>query len=335
MEVSIVIEAQQGLNWPRWKRLVEVADTLPLAGLYRTDHFTDPAPPDKDALELIVSLSYLAASTGRIRFGPLVAPVSFRDPRHLARQAAALDDLSGGRMVLGLGAGWQEREHEVYGYPLGDMRTRARRLEEALEVTTHLLRGEEPVTFEGEHLTLRGATLLPRPIRSGGPPVLVGGSGPRRTLPLVARYADVWNSLRSSPEAFRERSRLLDRLVLAEGREPSDVRRTLFTGIFFAADARDLEGVLSRAREHTPGYAGKGTTEVLDALRARNTIVGTPDQVAGQLAEFAAAGVQEIMLRWTEMDDLDRLREFARAVAPTQERRSAVEGIGPARPPRW
>lgn len=316
MEISLVVEAQQGLTWGRWAPLVEAVDALGFTGLYRSDHFTDPQPPDEDALELIVSLTYLAANTRRVRFGPLVAPLSFRDPRMLARQAAALDDLSGGRMVLGVGAGWQEREHEVWGYPLGAMRIRMDRLEEGLEVITRLLRSGEPVTFEGEHYALRGATLLPRPRRPGGPPVLVGGVGPRRTLPLVARYADVWNSLRSSPEEFRDRSAGLDALARVAGREPGAIRRTLFTGVFFATAPDDLEAVLSGIRERTPGYAGKSTGEVLAALRARSTVVGTPEMVRAQLGAYAAAGVTEIMLRWTALDDPERLRAFADAVLP-------------------
>src|SRR5947209_12638365 len=112
----------------------------------------------------------------------------------LVRQAAALDDLSGGRMYLGLGAGWQEREHTLFGLHLGDIPTRMARLEEGLEVVTRLLNSNVPVTFEGRFYQLRSATLLPRPQRPGGPRILLGGSGVKRTLPLVARYAHAWNA---------------------------------------------------------------------------------------------------------------------------------------------
>src|SRR5262245_16584656 len=114
--ISIMIEGQDGLTWPRWQRLVAEAEDLGFAGLFRSDHFTNAQPPDKGSLELIVALTYLADHSRRIDFGPLVAPLSFRNPTLLARQAAALDDLSGGRMILGLGAGWQEREHTLFGY---------------------------------------------------------------------------------------------------------------------------------------------------------------------------------------------------------------------------
>ncbi|MBA2362660.1 MAG: LLM class flavin-dependent oxidoreductase, partial [Chloroflexia bacterium] len=146
-------------------------------------------------------------------------------------------------------------------------------------------------------------------------PLLVGGSGPRRTLPLVARYADIWNSLRSSPGAFREKSALLDDLLRAVGRAPGTVKRTIFTGVFYAHDAADLERVLLRLRDTAPDGAGKATAEVLDAQRARNTIIGTPEMILAQLAAFRDAGVEELMLRWTEMDDLPRLRAFSEVVA--------------------
>src|SRR5919199_3101407 len=152
--IAIMIEGQTGLNWPRWKRLVEVVEELGFAGLFRSDHFTDPQPPNRDALETIVSLGYVADHTRRIHFGPLVAPVSFREPVMLARQAAALDDLSDGRMILGLGAGWQEREHGLFGYDLGDVPTRMTRFEEALEVVTRLLRNEEARAFKGRFYRL-------------------------------------------------------------------------------------------------------------------------------------------------------------------------------------
>lgn len=314
IDISVMVEGQQGLNWGRWKRLVAEVDALGFYGFYRSDHFTDPRPPDVDSLEMLVSMTYLAGNSERVRFGPLVSPVSFRDPVMLARQAAALDDLSGGRMVLGVGAGWQEREHNMFGYPLGDMRTRMNRLEEALQVITRLLRSDGPVTFEGEHYTLRDAMLLPRPQRPGDPPILIGGSGPKRTLPLVARYADIWNSLRRSPEEFRELNTRLDELVRAEGRELGEVRRTLFTEVIFATDESDLEGLLSRRLMSGSDHAGKTSPDLFEELRARNTIVGTPAMIQEQVAAYEAAGVQEIVLRWTKLDDLERLHAFGEAV---------------------
>src|SRR5438105_5577130 len=208
--VSLMIEGQNGLTWHHWKNLVAEVEDLGFAGMFRSDHFTNANPPDVDSLETIVSLTYLADHTRRIHFGPLVAPFSFRNPMLLARQAAALDDLSNGRMILGVGAGWQEREHRLFGFELGDVATRMARFEEGLEVVTRLLKSDEPVTYEGRFFRLRGATLLPRPQRPGGPRILIGGNGIKRTLPLVVRYADIWNAVSLSPAAFREHSAALD-----------------------------------------------------------------------------------------------------------------------------
>ncbi len=162
VELSISVEGLFGLTWPQWKRLVERVEHLGFAGLYLSDHFNMPEPPDYPSLELIVALTYLADHTQRVRFGPMVSPLSFRDPVMLARQAAALDDLSGGRMVLGVGTGHMAREHAMFGYDLGDMPTRFARLEEGLEVITRLLQSGSPVTFEGQLFRLHDA-VLPEP----------------------------------------------------------------------------------------------------------------------------------------------------------------------------
>ena len=312
--ISIMIEGQQGLNWSRWKRLVAEVEALGFAGLFRSDHFTDPQPPDQDSLELLVSLAYLADHTERVHFGPLVAPVSFRDPIMFARQAAALDDLSNGRMIFGLGAGWQDREHHMFGYELGDIPTRFARLEEALEATTRLLQGDQPATYEGQFYQLHEAMITPK--RAGGPRIMIGGGGPKRTLPLVARYADIWNCGFLAPDDFKQRSALLDDLLRAQSRQPGDVRRTMMTALFFGSDRADLERRLGD-RRNDPQVAGKSIEEVIAYMHTeRHAIVGTPDDVVEQIASYAAAGVEELMLQWFDLDDIDNLRAFAGAVLP-------------------
>ena len=163
VELSIMFEAQDGVNWPIWKRLVEDAEALGFAGIFRSDHYTNARPPEKDSLEMVVSLAYLADHTSRVHFGPLVSPISFREPTMLARQAAAIDDLSGGRMLLGLGAGWQEREHTMFGHNLAEIKERMDRFEEGVTVISLLLKSNEPVSFRGRYFHLRDAILLPRP----------------------------------------------------------------------------------------------------------------------------------------------------------------------------
>src|SRR5262249_52643607 len=308
LALSIMIEGQNGLTWPRWKRLVAAVEQLGFAGLFRSDHFTNMQPPDKESLELVTSLTYLADHTQHIHFGPLVAPFSFRDPALLARQAAALDDLSGGRMILGVGAGWQEREHRLFGYPLLDVPSRMARLEEGLEVVTRLLRSDEPVTYAGQFYQLAGATLLPRPERQDGPPILLGGNGVKRTRPLSARYAACWNAPFIAPEAFHERSLRLDALLSAAGRQPEEVQRSVLLTLIFARDRDGLEQRLA-ARRQRPELAGKSLDEVVAALHATGgAIVGTPEVVLQRIRDYKAVGVQGLMLQWLAPEDLGGLR---------------------------
>ena len=313
--ISIMIEGQQGLNWPRWQRLVAEVEALGFAGLFRSDHFTGPNPPDEDALEPLISLGYLADRSERIHFGTLVAPVSFRDPIMLARQALAIDDLSGGRLILGLGAGWQAREHEMFGYALGDIKTRFARFEEALEIVTRLLRDDARVTFDGRFYQLKDATFLPRPARPGGPRILIGGSGPRRTLPLVARYADWWNGVGLDRAAFRERSGLLDRLLREGGRAPGDVRRTMMRTVHFGADLAAVERRV--AGKLRADLADKPFEEALETLIGEErALIGTPAMLIEQIRADGANGVEELMLQWFDLDDIDGLRAFATRVLP-------------------
>jgi F420-dependent oxidoreductase-like protein len=314
--ISVMIEGQNGLDWPRWKRLVDKVEALGFAGLFRSDHFTNARPPDIESLELIVSLTYLADHTQRIHFGSLVAPVSFRHPTLLARQAAAIDDLSSGRLILGLGAGWQEREHTLFGHELGDVPTRMDRLEEGLEVVTRLLRSDEPVTFEGRFFQLRGATLLPRPQRPGGPRIMIGGNGPKRALPLAARHADVWNGTFLTPDAFRARSAELDNLARAAGRQPTAIRRTMMTMLVYARDQAALERRVMRDLR-PPELADASPAEVIASLREKaNRIVGPADEAIAQIRAYGEAGVEELMLQWFDLDDLDGLQAFADQVLP-------------------
>ena len=311
--ISLMIEGQNGLNWPRWRRLVAEAEQLGFAGLFRSDHFTNGQGPLLDALETIVSLTYLADHTERIHFGPLVAPLSFRDPTILARQALALDDLSGGRMILGAGAGWQEREHTMFGHELGDLTTRMDRLDEGLQVLRQLMRSDEPTSFHGRFYQLQDALVLPRPQRAGGPPILIGGTGPKRTLPLVARYADIWNALMVTPDEFRALSAQLDGLLRAEGRPPDAVRRTLMINLTFAADRERLANKLGVA-----DVGGSSLEAAVANMRAsQKNLVGTPEMVREQIAAYADAGAQELMLQWLDLDDIEGLRAFAQTVLPS------------------
>ena len=307
LEISIMIEGQNGLNWSRWQRIARVTEELGFAGLFRSDHYTNASPPDLDSLELWVSLTWLASHTRRIRFGPLVTPFSFRHPTFTARMATAVDDLSGGRLVLGLGAGWQAREHTHYGWDLTDLDGRFARFEEGLEVVTRMLHSDVPVDFEGKYYRLQEAILLPRPTRAGGPPVLIGGNGARRTLPLAARYAAEWNASFLSAERFSELNALLDDQLLRHGRQAEQVRRSLMTGCVFG---RHGDEVLKKVATRT---AGKYTPV---ELRQRGLVIGTPVEIIEQLTRLAEVGVQQVMLQWLDLDDIDGLQGLAEQVLP-------------------
>jgi F420-dependent oxidoreductase-like protein len=308
LEVAIMIEGQDGLNWPRWKRLARAVESLGFTGLYRSDHYTNAGPPDKDSLELWVSLTWLADNTERLEFGPLVSPVSFRHPTMTARMGSAVDDLSGGRLHLGMGAGWQEREHNNYGWDLLPVPQRFARFEEGLEVVTRLLRSEEPVDFDGRYYRLQEAILLPRPQRPGGPPIVIGGNGPKRTLPLAARYADEWNGVYINPHKFADLNGRLDQLLLAQGRQTASVRRSLMVGTLFGRTQRDIDRRLDEIA------ARRGRHYSMAELRDSGMVVGQGQQIRDQLEEYAAAGVQRIMLQWLDLDDLAGLEALAGAV---------------------
>jgi len=314
--LSVLVEGAHGLTWARWKEFVATTERLGYAGLYGSDHFTlAGAPPDKDSLELIVSLAYAATHSERLTLGQLVSPVSFRDPVMLTRQMLALDDLSGGRTVFGVGAGWNAREHAMFGYDLGDIKTRMNRFAESLEVITRLAHHDAPVSYAGTYYHLEEATLLPRPQRPGGPPLLIGGSGPKRTLPLVARYADIWNAVMMTPEALREKLTLLDSLIKKAGRQPGDVARTLMTPVYCGRTTAALAHQAS-GRRAAPALAHLSDEALVEQQRGRGAIVGTPEEVVARIRVYAALGIEEIMIQWFAQDDLSALHEIADAVLP-------------------
>lgn len=304
LEIAIMLEGQNGLTWDRWKRWVRAVEDLGFAGLYRSDHFTNAEPPDLASLELWVSLTWLASHTERIQFGQLVSPASFRHPVFLARMAKDLDDLSGGRMNLGMGAGWQAREHDKFGFDLLEGAGRFRRFEEAAEVAWRLLKGRQPVDFDGDFYRLHGARLLPPPARPGGPDLTIGGNGRRRTLPLAARLADIWNADGIGPDEFASLNAHLDDLLAAEGRPSSAVKRTAMIGLAFGADEAEAAAKLA-ARGVDP-----------EGFRRRGGMVGTAADVTEGLRRFAEAGLERAVFQWLEWDDMAGLERLAKQVLP-------------------
>ena len=301
LEIAIMIEGQNGLTWPRWQKIARLVEETGFIGLFRSDHFTNQNPPDLESLELWTSLTWLASHTKRIEFGPLVTPFSFRHPVHTARMASAVDDLSNGRLTLGLGAGWNEREHHLFGFDLLEPGPRFDRFNEGLEIVTRLLRSAEQVTFEGQYYQLHGAALLPRPQRPGGPLILIGGKG-KRTLSYVVRYADEWNCVMLTPQEFANLSNQLDEMLSTAGRKPDSVRRSMMTGCVFGKDDASLNAkVKVRGRS-------------LQQLQQNGMIAGSINEVKEQLQKLEQAGLQRIMLQWLHLDDLEGLEVLARGV---------------------
>lgn len=301
-QIGIMLEGQAGLTWARWQAILKAAEDYGFQCVFRSDHFTI-GPPDEESLETWVSLTYAASHTKRIEFGTCVSPVTFRHPALLTRMAASVDDLSGGRCILGVGIGWHEREHTQFGIPFYDQSTRIAMFEDALEVTTKLLKSDTPVSYSGKHFSLNDAILLPRPQRAGGPRLMIGGNGPKKTLPLVAQYADEWNAVFLQASELKERQTLLDSLLAEQGRKPTDVKRSLMTRILFGTNDAEVQAKLAKEPgEHDPNNPRR--------------IIGTGSQVVDQIGKFVEAGVERFMLQWMELDDIKGLEALAKDVLP-------------------
>jgi len=305
VEIGIMIEGQNGLNWDRWQRIARTVEEAGYSSLFRSDHFTNSKPPDIDSLELWVSLTWLALNSSRLEFGSLVTPMSFRHPVHTARMAAAVDDLSGGRMSLGLGAGWQEREHENFGFDLSKPSDRFNRFEEGVNIISRLLHSDEAVYFNGKFFGLNGAIILPRPIRTGGPPLIIGGVGEKRTLAVAAQYADEWNALFIPLKEFSRLNDSLDNMLRKNGRAPSKVRRSLMTGCIFGNTREEVD---KKITERMNGQSG--STE----LRKRGFIVGTAEEIREQIELLGEAGAHRVILQWLDLENMEGLHAMAEGI---------------------
>jgi len=290
MDIGLMVEGQNGLTWERWSHILALAERLGFPSVFRSDHYF--IGQQQDSLEAYLSFVVAAKETRRIRFGPLVTPVTFREPVNVARMAAQIDVLSGGRFVMGLGAGWNEAEHHAYGLAFPPVKERFDRLEEAIHLSKALW-APGRATFAGHYYHLAGADSMPKPA-AGRPPLLIGGGGEKRTLKLVARYADEFNVTSSTPSAVRDTYAKLDEALAAAGRDPATLARSAMIGVLLGEDeaqVRERERVLL----HMIGAEEAGD----DWFRERRErwILGTPDEARASVERFAAAGVERIMLQ--------------------------------------
>ncbi|MCS7246425.1 MAG: TIGR03560 family F420-dependent LLM class oxidoreductase [Thermomicrobium sp.] len=316
MRIGLMIEGQEAITWERWLRTAELAERLGFDSLWRSDHlFSVIGVVERETLALWPSLTVLALGTKRLLFGPLVSPVSFRHPVDLAQEAVALDHLSGGRFLLGVGAGWYEREHRAFGFPLRSVRERMTRLEEALEVIRRLWTGEV-VSFEGTYYRLDRAQLRPRPRSGTEIPIVIGGRGERRTLRLAALYGAEWNVTNVTVEEHRHKIERLWEHCRSVGRDPDTIVLSWMVAHLIGRDRAELHERASRLRSWFPFWSQSHPAEIVEEAKRRLWLVGTPDEVLEQLRVRAALGVHRVMLQTFDVDDTDVLRLIAEEIMP-------------------
>ena len=319
MDLGVMIEGQEGLGWELWRRIVRAAEDAGFESLWRSDHFQSlTGPPEREALETFVSFVVAAEESERIRFGPLVASMTFRHPALTARMAAQIDALSGGRFTLGLGAGWNAAEHEAFGLPFPPLSERMDRLEEGVQAIRALL-GDGPAAFEGRHYRVRGAR--PRPLPAQRPlPILIGGRGERRTLRIAARYADEWNFAGLGAGEYRRLAGVLAAHCAAEGRDPAAIRHSQMAGFVIGRDGAERRAHLARIARQVPALGERPAEATLAELPARGWLVGAPDAIVDELGRRGEAGIARTMLQHHALGDFASLELVAARVLPQVQR---------------
>ncbi len=296
MDISLMVEGQNGLTWDLWSNIIRKSEEAGLAGVFRSDHFF--IGTQQDSLEPYLSFTMAALQTTRIRFGPLVSPVTFRPPVNVGRMAAQLDQLSNGRFVMGLGGGWNESEHAAYGVPFPPVGERLNRLEESIHVMRALW-GPGPASYQGRYYTLQDADCLPKP-PAGRPSLLIGGGGEKRTMRIAAQYADEWNCISMTPEAYTHKVEVLQAHCDAVGRDPSTLKRSMMTfGVVGPDPAVAAEGYRSFMRN----VRGATVEDVVAAARERGMIVGGTEEAIERLGQLAEMGVGEVMFQHMNFSD--------------------------------
>lgn len=304
MQLRIFTEPQQGATYDDLLRVARASEELGFDAFFRSDHYlamgdSDGLPGPTDAW---LSLAGLARETKRIRLGTLVSPATFRLPGPLAISVAQVDQMSGGRVELGLGAGWFDAEHAAYGIPFPPVNERFARFAEQVEIVHGLLTAplDRPYDFMGTYYHLLGSPALPKPIQSPRPPIILGGAGRKQGAALAARYADEYNV---SFRPLAETERIIGQ-VRAAARQTG--RELVYSAAQIVCVGRDEAEIARRA-------AAVGRE--VDELRA-NGLAGSPAEVVEKMATFAAAGATRLYLQVLDLDDLDHLELIANEVAP-------------------
>ncbi len=305
-----MIEGQEGVTWEDWVALARAVDDAGLEGLFRSDHYAGLLGDEtRGALDAWTQIAALGAVTERIRLGTLVSPVTFRHPSLLAKAVATADHVSGGRVELGIGAGWNVREHEAYGFPFPDLAGRLERLEEQLEIVSRSWT-ETEVDFDGRHYRLERLDAQPRPLQRPRPPIIVGGAAKPRTARLAARWADEYNTVSATVEQCRERRATVEQACAELGRQP--LVFSLMTGCVVGSSEAEARDRLRRRMERS---GVEGDPDAFRRERGDTLILGTEDEVAARLHALAEAGVERVFLQHLDHEDLEMVALIGRVAA--------------------
>lgn len=302
--------AQQQTTVEELKEVWQEAEALGFDTLWVNDHLLPSiGPPDGATLEAWTLLAAMATVTSRVQIGAMVTSNTFRHPSVLAKMATTVDHLSNGRLILGIGAGWFKREHEAYGVPFPSLKQRAEELEEALQLITKLWTAKEPVSFAGKHYLLVEAPFSPKPVQQPHPPILIGGVGETLILPLVARYAQMWNIPNMTPQKIAAKTAVLEEHCRRIGRNCAEIERSYLTPLYIKADSAQVQTLLQRLAE----------VRGMSIEQARKSILaGSPDEIRQQIQAYIDVGITHfiINLRRPGLYDREGVRVFAKEVMP-------------------
>jgi F420-dependent oxidoreductase-like protein len=313
VRAALMIEGQEGVSWDEWLALAQACEEHGIETLFRSDHYLSSSHAhERAAHDAWTTLAGLAARTTKLRLGSLVSPVTFRHPALLANAVATADHISGGRVELGIGAGWMQEEHDAFGFPFPPLGERVAMLREQIEIV-HRLWTEEHVTFEGEHYTLRDCPALPKPVQNPHPPILVGGRAKPGTAIPAALFADEYNTLAGTPDECRERRRALDAACEQVDRDPETLAMSVMTG-FALGESRDE--LLENTRRILDRWGSEMNAEDGLARYESRGLAGTPDQLVEGLKQFEEAGVERVMLQHIAHDDLETIAVLGGAIVP-------------------
>jgi F420-dependent oxidoreductase-like protein len=307
-----MIEGQEDVTWEDWVALADACEANGVGAMFRSDHYLSVDDRrERGSLDAWGTITALGAMTQTLRLGTLVSPATFRHPAVLAKAAVTADHVSGGRVEVGIGAGWWEVEHDLYGFELPPMGPRMDALEEQLQI----IRGQwtqGPFTFEGRHYRAKDLDALPKPVQQPLPLILGGRGGPR-SLRLAARHADEYNTVMATPPEIAEIRAALDRACEAEGRDPASLPLSMMTGWLVGADGDELRNRASRLSE----WKGQGDDgEAFMAGLPESTILGTAEEAVEQVRELEAAGLTRVMGQHLLHRDLDAVALMGREIAP-------------------